>query len=76
MLAVSRGDGGEIAEDALADAAAVVCGRFFLVGKRRRGGIGDTPRRSRIRKAPNSKHLRRNMLDHYIGRVQRRKFGE
>ena len=54
-------------DDALADAdaAAVVSGRFFLVGKRRRGGMGDTPRRTR--KAAYSRHLRSNMLDHYIG---------
>ena len=74
LVVVNWGDGGDIAstrlEDALADAsaaaAAVVAGRFFRVGNNRRGGMGDTPRRTR--KAPYSNNLRSNMMtDHYIG---------
>ena len=62
-------------EDDLAVAAAVVCGRFLLVGKRRQGGMGDTPRKSGRRKAANSEHFRRDMLHDYIGSVKK-EFGE
>ena len=81
MLVVRRGDdgdGGEIAstrlEDALpeASAAAVVADRFLLVGNKRRGGMGNTPRSTRKAAAVESKRFQQSniMLYHYIGRVR------
>ena len=69
LVVVNWGDGGDIAstrfEEALAvaSAAAVVAGRFFLVGNKRRGGaMGNTPRSTRKAAAVESKRFQQSNM--------------